>query len=81
MMVANVFRRSMQRDRMKYLVDLVRIILPRPWSESRLSNQSGILSQFCQSDSRCLGERIVHADQSCILDFKGIKHPASLVPP
>jgi hypothetical protein len=81
MMVANVFRRSMQRDRMKYLVDLVRIILPRPWSESRLSNQSGILSPFCQSDSRCLGERIDYADQSCILDFKGIKHPASLVPP
>jgi hypothetical protein len=78
MMVANVFRKGVQGDRMKYLV---RVVLPRPWSESRLSNQSGILSQVCQRDSRCLGKRMNYADQSCILDFKGIRHPASLVPP
>jgi hypothetical protein len=78
MMVAHVFRKGVQGDRMKYVG---RVVLPRPWSESRLSNQSGILSQVCQRDSRCLGKRRHYADQSCILDFKGVRHPASLVPP
>ena len=78
MMVARVFRKGVQGDRMKYVG---RVVLPRPWSESRLSNQSGILSQVCQRDSRGLGKRMNYADQSCILDFKGIRHPASLVPP